>query len=151
MANKNAKLDDKKWQAFLRKIKGKLNTDALEKVSSPIVYTDVIKHFEQERGFKGKWKRWSIGYAKHMAKKGKSGNKVLQDTGRLRNSFLPTNNRVSKKAILWFNAAKTKNGFPYAAAHDIGGPQLPQRSHMWLSKTALDKISNSYLKFISEK
>lgn len=47
-----------------------------------------------------------------MKELGKGGNKILQDSGRLRNSFKPQNYRSVSEGILWFNNAQTKSGFP---------------------------------------
>lgn len=117
---------------------------------SSIVYRDVMDHFEQEKGPDGKWKPWSKIYREHMRKIGKGGNKTLQDTGRLRQSFLPKNHRATKDGILWFNNAKT-GGFPYALAHDEGELGMPQREFMWLSDEAQDKISEQTLQFMLDE
>lgn len=115
---------------------------------SVIVFKDVIDHFENETGSKGKWKPWSVTYRERMAKIGKSGNKILQDSGRLRNSFQPGNYRTTSASIIWFNPAKTFKGFPYAFAHDTGGPKLPKRDFMWLSDKAAKKFEKQALKFL---
>jgi phage gpG-like protein len=117
---------------------------------SAIIFKDVIEHFEKEEGPNGKWKPWSAIYRKHMADIGKSGNKILQFDGRMRNTFKPTNSRASSDGISWFNNAKTKGGFPYAAAHDEGGGKLPQREFMWASDNALEKMAGQTLAFILE-
>lgn len=118
---------------------------------SAIVFADVISHFEQQKGPNGRWTPWSKVYAERMAAKGKSTNKLLQDTGRMRNSFLPTNVRKQRDGLLWFNNARTKKGFPYAKAHDEGGPKLPQREFMYLSDMAMEKIAAIALKFAEGK
>lgn len=118
---------------------------------SIIVFQDVNQHFEQERGSGGPWVKWSESYRESMQKRGRAGNKILQDSGRLKNSFLPKNYRQTSNGILWFNPAKTKTGFPYAAAHEEGGSTLPQRDFMWLSDQAMDKIEIQTLQFLLEK
>lgn len=118
---------------------------------SATVFQDVMDHFSKEEGSDGPWQMWTIGYARQMNMKGKSGNKVLQDSGRLRNAFAPTKWKNDQGAIYWYNNAKTKTGFPYAAAHDEGGPQLPQRDFMWLSSRALENIAERTLQFIMEE
>lgn len=115
---------------------------------SAIVFRDIIQHFERQEGDGGPWKAWSPRYAKFMASIGRSNNKILQFSGRLRQSFQPTNVRTSAEGITWFNPAKTSKGFPYAAAHDEGGPTLPQRRFMWLSGGALSDIETQILKFL---
>jgi len=115
---------------------------------SQVVFGDIIQHFEQEEGEDGPWLSWSDMYAEHMTKIGKGGNNILQDTGRLRQSFFPSNYRKGSGGIEWFNPAKTEDGFPYAYAHDEGGPRLPKRNFMWLSMDALDRISIITLEFL---
>lgn len=119
------------------------------KLTSAIVFKDVMDHFAKQAGPSGPWRKWSAVYADHMAKAGKGGNKILQDTGRLRQSFAPTKVRNTSKGIAWFNAAKTRDGFPYASAHQEGGPQLPQRKFMWLSDKGMDDIADQTLKFLT--
>jgi len=162
-----ATFKDKEWkkvrEALGKKLKS-LNTvkkskekKTLSAIISIPVFKDIIRHFEKEAGPKGKWKSWSTSYSDHMKKIGKGGNKILQDSGRLRQSFLKTksNKNVSgsrsvKKGILYFNNAKTAGGFAYAAAHNKGGKRLPQRKFMWLSTKALRNISKVTLAWINE-
>lgn len=115
---------------------------------SLIVFRDVIKHFELESGPDGKWPEWSNSYRKKMANIGKLSNKKLQDTGRLRQSFTEKEYRIESDAIVWFNPAKTSKGFPYAYAHDTGGPILPQREFMWLSNSALKEFESQIIKYL---
>lgn len=118
---------------------------------SAIVYADVIRHFEEQQGSAGPWEKWSDSYDEYMKSVGKGGNKILQDTGKLRNNFKPQKVRSTNSGILWFNDAKTKKGFPYAAAHQEGGSKLPKRDFMWLSNQAIDKIAVQTLQFILEE
>lgn len=109
---------------------------------APIVFQDVINHFEKTMGSQGRWDKWSDLYRKRQKKTGKGGNKILQDSGRLRNSFMPTNWRLDKNSVMWFNPAKTKTGFAYAAAHDQGWAPLPKRDFMWLSRKAISRLAS---------
>lgn len=118
---------------------------------SSIVYRDILSHFEQEEGSSGKWPEWSLFYAMKMKELGKGGNKILQDSGRLRNSFKPQNYRSVSEGILWFNNAQTKSGFPYALAHNDGGDQLPMRDFMWASDKAQDSIAEKTLQFMIDE
>ncbi len=115
---------------------------------SVFVFQDVMDHFKNESGSEGQWKSWSKIYADHMQKIGKSGNKILQDSGRLRQTFHPGMYRGMPAGIQWYNPAKTDSGFPYAYAHDEGGPKLPKRDFMWLSESILEKISEATLAFL---
>ena len=67
---------------------------------------------------------------------------------RLRNSFKPQNWRTTKDSIVWFNDARTSKGFPYAFAHNEGGPKLPKRDFMWLDDDAINDIENQLVKFL---
>jgi phage gpG-like protein len=143
--NFEVKWKDKKARDFFRDLSRNVKqvTDMQKpyvNAVSVIVFQDIMDHFEKEKGPTGKWKSWSSIYASRMAKVGKGGNKILQDTGRLRNSFLPTNWRVKSDGIEWYNPATTNNGFPYAKAHDEGSGSLPARTFMWLSDKSMDKI-----------
>lgn len=149
-------INDEDAQKFLKKkiekvakIKG---TDPkYVKVLSAVVFQDIMDHFKNEAGSEGPWKAWSKVYADHMAKIGKGGNKILQDTGRMRGAFQPTDSKTSSQGILWFNPAKTKTGFPYAAAHQEGGSKLPQRDFMWLSDLAKENIAEQTLRFLEDE
>jgi phage gpG-like protein len=113
------------------------------------VFQDVLDHFKNEQGSDGKWVGWSSSYSAKMKAAGKGGNNILQDTGRLRNSFTPGQWRKTSQGIEWYNPAKTNSGFPYAYAHDEGGPKLPKRDFMWLSDAAMNKISEATLAFLA--
>jgi hypothetical protein len=53
---------------------------------------------------------------------------------------------------LWFNDARTKDGYPYAAGHDKGtAAGKKQRDFMWLSDKAMDKISQQTLQFMIDE
>jgi len=112
------------------------------------VFADIIDHFENEEGPNGPWQQRSEPYKSII--EGKGFTKILQVTGNLRQGFQPIqgggNLRKTSDGILWFNKAKTSNGFPYAAAHDEGTAKLPQRKFMWLSQKRLDKMGDLILK-----
>lgn len=154
--------DDKEVRDFLNNINSKLKNikDGKKEYTgllSSIVYEDVIRHFEDEQGSKGPWKKWSKLYKEQMEKQGKGGNQILQDSGRMRNNMMtskawkPSKVKKVSNGFLWFNNAQTESGFPYAAAHDKGGSKLPKRDFMWLSEKAMNKIEEQTLQFILEK
>lgn len=109
---------------------------------SSIVLRDVIQHFEKEEGPSGRWKAWSPSYQKYMMAIGKSGNLILQDTGRLRQGWQPGRYRVAKDGVLWFNPVE------YAAKHNEGISPYPQRKFAWLSARAVKDIEAQTVKFI---
>jgi phage gpG-like protein len=146
--------EDAEAQAFLKKIlrnANKVGSAAKDYATlvSAFVFQDIMDHFEQEQGSGGRWAPWSKSYQKKMDEKGKGGNKILQDSGHLRQSFRPVQFRVSSEAITWYNPAKTKSGFPYAAAHNTGGPKLPKRDFMWLGDKAQKNIETATLEFLT--
>lgn len=107
-----------------------------------IAFRDVVDHFEKQQSSTGKWQKWSEIYKKRMIALGKGGNKILQDTGNLRQNIrlADSTNRI-KQGQLLFNPAKTKSGEPYAKNHDEGLNGMPQREFMWISDKALNKMS----------
>lgn len=151
-----ATFEDKEVADFLKSMATNLNKvkDGDKKYAgllSAIVFRDVIGHFTQQEGSEGPWAPWSESYQEHMKKIGRQGNMILQFTGRLRNSFQPTNFRATNEGLLWFNKAQTSLGFPYAFAHDTGGERLPKRDFMWLSDKAVEDISEQTLNFMLDE
>jgi len=118
---------------------------------SAIVYGDIIRHFEKEEGPGGKpWKKWSNSYTAYLRRINRVGNQKLQFSSHLRQTFKVTSFRRMKNGIVWFNNAQTKDDFPYAYAHDEGGPKLPQRKFMYLTKEALGDISKHTLTYLEK-
>lgn len=158
MSSRQVNFESKKAQKFFRKLTKNVDKvtdrqkDYVETISV-FVFQDVMSHFEQERGSENKrWPEWSEAYTRHMIKKGKGSNFILQDTGRLRNNFKASNWKKVNRGLMWFNDAKTKSGFPYAAAHDQGlpneqGNKLPVRRFMWLSNKAMKNINEATMQF----
>lgn len=152
----DAIFEGKDAQKFLEQVqdKAKKTPKEMKKLSAAIsakVFQDIMDHFNKEEGHDGPWADWSESYAALMESLGNSGNKILQGRpARLRNSFLPGNYKVETGGILFFNPAKTNTGFPYAYAHDTGGPILPQRSFMYLSREGLDNVAQVTLGWLTE-
>jgi phage gpG-like protein len=148
--------DDREARAFMagileraKKIKGA--ADKYVAMLSAIVFKDVMDHFENERGEKGAWPKWSKAYTEHMKKIGRGGNKMLQFNGRLRQNFTPQKYQKKSDGILWFNNAKTRGGFPYAYGHNEGEGKLPKRDFMWASEKAVEKMAEQTLTFMVEE
>lgn len=137
-------------QALQKKVKDVAGAqEAFADMLGPTVYADITRHFENEEGSKGPWKAWSDAYTAHRVAIGRVQGPILHMTGRLKGSFLPGNYRTERGGILWFNPAKTEGGgFPYAYAHDEGGPKLPKRDFMWLSGNAMKLIEKITIGFI---
>ncbi len=112
-----------------------------------IAFASTAKHFEREKGPKNKWESWSTVYAARMAKLGKSGNKILQDTGRLRNSIVFAKSAADiQKGVLLFNTV------PYSRAHDEGNPKgnLPARPFFYFNSGDLDNMAKQVLQFVGQ-
>lgn len=145
-------LDDNTVQKFLKTVQKRFGdvskgNRVVANMIYPRVFRDVIQHFKDEKGPDGQWTAWSDAYAEHMARIGKSGNRLLQDTGRLRNAF-EVGTHQPADGFLFVNKAKTDAGFPYAQAHDEGGPKLPKRQYMWVSMEALEDVGSMVLNWI---
>lgn len=153
MLNMSAKFDDRELQKSLNGFmnrSSKKERKTLAAIFSVEVDKDIQDHFRKSQGPDGKWKPWSDEYAAFMQKIGKGGNNILMDSGHLRSGFKKNNNRIEKGNIIWFNNATTKGGFPYAFAHDEGGPILPQRGFMWMSMNTLTKIAKLAARFMAK-
>lgn len=124
---------------------GKISSRSQDYVAllGAIVLRDVEDHFNKQQGPDGSgWRPWSGPYAERMRKKGKSGNFILTDTGRLRKGWQPARHRTSKKGILWFNPIK------YARTHDEGLGRMPKRQFTWISRRAMKKMESDTAKFL---
>lgn len=169
---------DESLKAFFKDFNSRVKDVAGSKkrlgaVLTTIVYEDIINHFKNEEGSQGKWKEWSSSYELCIAgiiffrrigartvmffsdevenppKPPRNDGKILQtEKGFLRQSFKPQSYRTSTDGVTWFNNAKTKSGFPYAEAHNEGGPKLPKRDFMWLSDKGMNKVEEQTLKFM---
>lgn len=169
----SATLDSKEVEEFLKNVKGNIdsfmaNDVKIWRAMAVEAFADVQDHFLKEQGPGGKkWDSYSQSYLaaiqglihfrkiknRTVALKGpdpvripKMGSvgKILQDTGRLRNSVTMARSKSrTKKGILLFNNAKTKSGFPYAQHHDEGPSSHKgnPRTYMWLSNKAFNTIA----------
>lgn len=140
-------LKDKKVQKLLKDlIKNQKDiTDrnrAFIGIMSAVILKDILDHFEKQLGPSGSWKPWSNKYRKRMIALGKGGNKILQDTGRMRQGWQPTNIRTTKAGILWYNPVK------YSGFHDSGTRDIPQRQFTWLSSRAIREIESQVAEFM---
>ena len=147
--------DGKEAEEFLGSLRAKYQSvqqgsKALAGVLAAPVFVDIVGHFEDEKGPDGAWSPWSAIYSEHMNKIGKGGNKLLQDSGRLRQAYMISNHRATADGIVFYNPAKTKGGFAYAQAHDEGGEKMPSRKFMWLSDSAMESVAEQTLKWMTD-
>ena len=128
-------LDVRGIEPLIRKIDGisKRTADQSKAcaVASMVMYQDVMKHFQEERGPDGKWQALSIVTLRR--RRGKQA-KILQDTGTLRTSIGPSSDR---------NMARVGTNIIYASKHQFG-EKVPKREFLWLSKEARERIIKNY-------
>lgn len=138
-------LDDREWQGFLRDMKKKLQDPfALLKVGAMTYgFKDIIDHFSKEEGPEGKWPKRKESTQKAYAIMGKRhakynpSNRLLQLTGNLRKSLLPTSGNTKQQGrygILLFT------NVPYAGRHNYGEGKTPKREFMFLSGPAQQQM-----------
>ena len=125
----------------------------LMKIWSTFVYADVMEHFQRKMGPGGFWEEWSTLYEERQNKLGRSSpDNILQGKKRrMQQSFTPSKYRQTSEGMLWYNPAKTQDGFPYAYAHDndeSARTTLPRRSFMWLSREAFENIAVATLDYL---
>jgi len=133
MSEKELVLDAKEWDEFFRKLKGNTAKAAkfLKVAASTEGFRDIVDHFDKESGPGGGWKELKVP---------RSG-KILQLTGRLRQSILPESGGVreagDQAVIMYSNVI-------YGRTHDQGDPgrNIPQREFMWLSGKAQQAMAN---------
>lgn len=124
--------------------------DQFARLISIPVYRNILDHFSKETGPKGKWTTWSKLYAERMAKQGKGGNKILQDTRNLVQNVRPENYRKVSGAFEFYNNARNKDGEPYAYWHNEGLNGMPERRFMWLSKNVEKRLAVITLRYLAE-
>ena len=121
-------------------------------------FKDIVQHFKDQSGPKGKWKPLAASTIAARRNKKKSSIKILQDTGSLRGSIRPGIGKTDfqRNRVILFTP------IPYALQHDegkrkesnsisgknFGTAKIPARPFMWLSKDAMDKIKDQTIKFM---
>lgn len=105
-------------------------------------YKDIIGHFRDEMGEGGqKWEKLKPETLKNRRKGKRSGVKILQDTGTLRNT-------LSSK--VFSNEAHIFSNLKYAAAHNFGyAPKnIPQRKFLWIYKKRQETMIKIIIDYI---
>lgn len=140
--------DAREWEDMIRRIDKEIKDPRpiLRAVFNTRGFKDVMQHFRNGEGPNGPWKPLAESTLK------KRGNKaaMLQDTGNLRNGFLPENVAdAGRHAIAFFNTAQNNDGVYYGFNHD-NGVGVPQREFMWLSDDAQEDMLILILDMIVE-
>lgn len=139
-----ATLNAGEWVGFLSAMNSKIkNPSELLKTAFMVSgFKDIIQHFDDEKGPMGKWKARSPETQMQYAMRGRKdsrynpSNKILQLTGNLRKSILPSNVKKLSR-----NAVEIYANSEYGHRHDSGTDGMPQREFMWFSDSAKDKMS----------
>lgn len=92
-----------------------------------LMHKDIMNHFSKTESDTGSW-------APLKYRKGKP----LQDTGRLRLNIKPNNTK---------DTASVGSDLVYAATHNYGRDNIPQRKFLWLSKEIQKQITDILGKF----
>lgn len=128
-------LDTKEWREFFNKSRDNLKDLAkvLSIAAGAFVFRDIDDHFRAESGPEGGWPARREPYKSRMERAGYT--KLLQVTGNLRQSILPSNiQKVSDDTISVFANA------PYSGALDEGTDNMKPRPFMWASEEVQGKM-----------
>lgn len=158
--------DTTAWDSWLKLLGMRMKSkgaDFLQAAWLTIGFKDIIEHFEKEEGPNGVWpirafdtnRRYDkISRGEWSPPKGmrkgsfKSSNKLLQLTGTLKKSLL-RGGSVSKKG---HDAIIIQSPVEYSGTHEYGDNKrnIPARSFMWLSASAMDKMANFFLEMLTK-
>lgn len=141
------------WDRFFKKVDSTLKNpvQVLSAAYGTRGYRDIIDHFEKEEGPNGKWASRSDATQRSYASRQRSDakyspfNKILQLSGDTRKSITPTSYKKEGR-----DAIKVFAGTNYSGQHDRGEGGLPQRSFMWLSKSALQDMAKIILGLLTK-
>lgn len=120
------------------------NPNTISKVIAVKAWKEVLSHFKKELGKKGKWQPFKIGgrwTGKGQNRKFDSGAKLLQNTGRYRNSTLW---KTGKNDIVVYNNTK------YGKYHEFGKGRM-KRDIMWLPKNKIKEFIKTFEKYLAGK
>jgi len=148
-------LDLSSWDLFIKSLQGSLKTTVpyLKASYNTRGFKDIIDHFEKEEGTQGKWEPRADStqamYAAISSGRRKPpaggragsydpGNKLLQLTGKTRQSILPGVVSIRPKSV---HAIVIEAKTAYSGFLDEGTSKMPARPFMWISGGAHDDIS----------
>jgi phage gpG-like protein len=164
LSKADIEIDTSEWDSFLSKMVVNLKRAQvhLKVAAQAFAFQDIIAHFRDEEGPEGKWAPRSQETQRRYAmiqsgqwrppKGARAGsftptNKLLQLTGDMRKSLMPTEGgikNVGSDAVMLFSNAE------YSGRHDMGGGGIPARPFMWLSDATEEKMANTVLQLILE-
>ena len=151
-ANIHAIFEASQIEVFLKRLEKKSGdikrgSKELAGIISANVFRAIISNFESQQGPDGPWQAWSNAYREHMQKSGKGGNRILQDSGRLRGSLMPATGKVraSAEGIMFYSTSK------YGKRHDEGTAGMPKRKFMWISDKNMNAIRDQALAWLADE
>ncbi len=109
-------------------------------------HKEIMRHFADEEGEKGRsWKALSPATeaGRRAGPRPSMGNKILQDTGRLRGSIVWM--KAGKAAVKYLALVK------YAVFHDKGIGKLPKRAFMFFPTKLLQGLAGKFAKHVLKK
>lgn len=165
MADNVVKLDTREWDKFLSGLVKNVGdaTATLLTLSKIHGFADIIDHFAREEGPDGRWKKRASSTQQRYARimRGElrpptgiarnafnPSNKLLQLTGNLRQSLIPSRGGARKREK---NTVELFTPVVYAGVHQYGYKNIPARPFMWLSEQAGEKIIRDLIASILEK
>ena len=145
MAEIEVEFDNKEVEKFLKNlVKNTKEVDrssVLEKNIAPVIFRDILEHFNAEMGPKTKWPALTGWYAKW--KKKKFGDRpMLVMSGDMRKAFLPANSRITNRGYEFYNT------MPYSGEHDRGENGKKKREFMFLTDEGMNRVSALTMAFI---
>ena len=161
MADFEVRLDDSAWREFMGAMKGRLHrgNDALVAAYSTIGIGDVMRHFRDQAGPDGPWRRRLLTTDYHDAKVYSGQWKPWPGTRRSwydpSRPLLVFSGRMRKGVLAGRSHARhagqgkvvISNPMPYSGKHDEGiGVQ--KREFMWLSDDAQQNMVNAVAAFV---
>lgn len=142
--------ESKQMEEYLSKLQKKIKetkggSSALQKRMSPIVFSDIIKHFENKEGPDGAWEPWGEARQKQYDREGKG--ELLRYNGTLMNSLQPGSGKTQANAefMRWYTPVE------YSNVHNEGTDKVPKREFMWISDDALELTAKATLDWILEE
>lgn len=139
--NPDLKTVNKRFRERIQNMKG---TDVPFRQCAVFLDRWVQQNFKEDGGKVGGWEPLAAG-GRWVGRKGArwfdGSAKVLRDTGRLKNSFLPYANK---------NNAGIRNDVPYAAKHEFGQDGLPVRRMLPKKREIMPDIMDIFNRYVKK-
>ena len=164
MSQVTLELNTSEWDTLIRQLSANVKKSQrfLKTAAGIYGFQDIIQHFRDESGPDGRWaprsavtqERYAmINSGQIKPPRGVAAgafnptNKLLQLTGTLRQSLLPTNKGIENHGS---DSVRIFSNVVYSRRHNEGGDGVPKREFMWLSDGAQEKMVNAIIQMILE-